>query len=154
MDRTLSVNQLINIRKSIFEVVSNLSDDDLLKIPNGFKNNTLWNLGHIIAVQQSLHYMLSGLEMQISKDFLKSFRKGSSPNEWGEIPNIAEVKKLFIELPEILLNDINSNKFIKYRTYKSETNLIINNIDEALLFNLFHEGIHCGIILSQIKFLD
>lgn len=36
--------------------------DQLNKIPEGFNNNLIWNIGHEIVAQQALIYKSSGLE--------------------------------------------------------------------------------------------
>ncbi|WP_407635809.1 DinB family protein [Solitalea canadensis] len=36
--------------------------DQLNKVPAGFNNNLIWNIGHEIVAQQALIYKSSGLE--------------------------------------------------------------------------------------------
>jgi len=64
-------------RRTIFDQVSNLNFDDMIKIPENFNNNILWNLGHIVVTQQLLHYTLSGLPTYLDKEFIRKFRTGS-----------------------------------------------------------------------------
>ncbi|WP_396177490.1 DinB family protein [Flavobacterium sp.] len=51
--------------------------EQLNKIPEGFKNNLIWNIGHIITTQQGLIYRLSGLPVMISKEFHNKYKYGS-----------------------------------------------------------------------------
>jgi hypothetical protein len=40
-------------------------------IPEGYSNNLIWNIAHIIVVQQMLVYKLSGLPMMISDEMVE-----------------------------------------------------------------------------------
>ena len=57
-------------RKLHLEFLEKYTLEQLNKIPDGFKNNLIWNVGHIITTQQGLIYRLSGLPVMISKEFL------------------------------------------------------------------------------------
>lgn len=51
----------------------------LNKIPDGFNNNLIWNIGHIIVAQQSLVYRGSNLPMYISDDLVNLYKPGTTP---------------------------------------------------------------------------
>jgi hypothetical protein len=152
-DLSLSIEMLKKERAITLEVINSLSDEQLLKIPAGYKNNILWNLGHIIITQQSLHYFLSRLEMYITREMMQAFRTGTSPSDWEIQPNIAELKELFLELPDKLADDYKKGIFKDYRPYKTSVGVSINNFEEAITFNHFHEGTHTGIILGMMKLI-
>lgn len=151
MDLSNSIKMLKTERQLILRGIENLSDEQLLKIPEGSKNNILWNLGHIIVTQQVLHYTLSRLEMRIPKELASIFRTGTSPSVWKETPNISEIKSLLLELPDKLLEDFNNGLFKEFRPYKTSTGVQLNSFEDAITFNHFHEGTHTGIILGLIK---
>jgi len=44
------------------EYFDNYTLEQLNKIPEGFSNNLIWNIGHIIVTQQVLIYKLSNLQ--------------------------------------------------------------------------------------------
>ena len=50
--------------------LENYSLEQLNKIPTGFSNNLIWNLGHIIVSQQGLVYRLSGLPINVSTEMM------------------------------------------------------------------------------------
>lgn len=151
MDLSNSIKLLKTERQLILRGIENLSDEQLLKIPEGSKNNILWNLGHIIVTEHVLHYTLSRLEMSIPKATASIFRTGTSPEVWKETPNIAEIKSLLLELPDKLLEDYNNGLFKEFRPYKTSTGVELNSFEDAITFNHFHEGTHTGIILGLIK---
>ena len=144
--------ELLKIERTvILNVTDKLSDEQLLAIPKGYKNNVLWNFGHILITQQSLHYFLSRLEMYISREMLLTFRTGTSPTDWKTQPNIIEIKELFIDLTDKLADDYKQGKFKDYRPYKTSIGVSIENFEEAVAFNHFHEGTHTGIIMGMMK---
>jgi len=144
---------LISGRKHILKLVSGLSLDQLIKIPRGYKTNVLWNLGHLNASQQILHYKLSGLQLSLSDEYISSFRKGSSPEKWETTPDIEETKKFFLELPEKTAEDYQNGLFKTFQPYTTSTGMELFSIEDSLAFNNFHEGMHCGIIQCMIKVL-
>lgn len=151
MDLSPSIKMLITERKLILRGIEGLTDEQLLKIPEGYKNNILWNVGHIIVTQQVLHYTLSRLEMPITKEIVSMYRTGTSPEVWKENPNISELKSLLLSLPNQLLEDYNNGLFKEFRPYKTSTGVELNTLEDAVIFNHFHEGTHTGIILSLVK---
>ncbi len=148
-----SIELLKKERTYIIDVINKLSDKQLLRIPEGYKNNVLWNLGHILITQQSLHYFLSRLEMYISKEMMQTFRTGTSPSDWQTKPDIIEIKDLFLELPDKLAEDYRNGIFKDYRRIKTSIGVSIENFEEAVAFNHFHEGAHTGIMMGIIQHL-
>ena len=49
--------------------------------------------------------------------------------------------------------DYNARAFKNYKEYTVSTGSTLISVDEALVFNNFHEGIHLGYILALIKSL-
>ena len=49
--------------------------EQLNRIPEGFSNNLIWNIGHIIVSQQSLVYRLSGLPTYVSEEMTNTYLK-------------------------------------------------------------------------------
>lgn len=45
-------------RKLFLEYFDNYTIDQLNKIPDGFSNNLIWNIGHVIVAQQALIYKI------------------------------------------------------------------------------------------------
>jgi len=71
MHFTLEV--LSNTRKFYNKFLEKTSLDDLNKIPQGFNNNIIWNIGHIVVTQQLLAYKLSGLPMMVSDSMIAKY---------------------------------------------------------------------------------
>ena len=48
--------------------------EQLNKIPEGFSNNLIWNIGHIVVSQQGLIYRLSGLPVNVSDEMTEKYK--------------------------------------------------------------------------------
>jgi hypothetical protein len=60
---------------------------------------------------------------------------------------------LALRLPQQLEHDLAAGCFVNYDPYTTRTGMTINTIEDALAFNLFHEGLHVGAMLSIAKHL-
>lgn len=146
-DITLKNRQLL---KSFIE---NLSLKELNTIPNGFKNNIIWNIAHVIVTQQLLVYNLSGLKTIVSEDMVTSYRKGTQPNRDLTEAEVDTIKNLLFSTIEKTKEDYKANIFQTYNQYTVTTKSTLSNVEEAIEFNNFHEGIHLGYILALRKSL-
>lgn len=144
---------LLQTRKFLISKIENLSVEELNKIPNGFKNNIAWNFTHLLVTQQLLCYKSSGLKCLISDEVIENFQKGSSPSSKVSLEEFAKNKDLFLQLPKKLEEDYNAGIFKDYTPYTTSIGVSLNSVEEAISFNLYHEGIHLGIILQLLKFI-
>lgn len=150
MHFTLEV--LPKTRKSFIKIIESISLDDLNKIPKGFNNNIIWNIGHIVVSQQLLAYKLSGLPMVVSDELVGKYRKDSKPEGAVSQEEVNEIKDLLMTTIDKTKVDYSNNVFKNYNEYTvSTTGNTLTNIDEAFEFILFHEGIHLGYVLALLR---
>lgn len=143
---------LKNTRGILSKIIENTSVEELNKVPAGFNNNIIWNIGHLVVTEQLLAYKLSGLEIKISETLVSKYRKDSKPDGDVSEEEIAEIQGLLLKSLAGTENDYNNGVFKNYNTYTvSTTGNTLNNIGEALQFILVHEGIHYGYILALLK---
>jgi len=148
---TRAIGILQNPRKLILETISNLTIEQVNKIPAGFNNNIIWNLGHMIASQQGICYKRSGLTLTVSDDFFKTYVSGSKPERFITEARYEEIKQLFFSTLEQMDADYAAGKFVTYESVNTRYNVFLSNIDEALAFLPFHDGLHIGYIMSLRK---
>jgi len=139
------------IREILLKIVDNHSLEQLNKIPEGFNNNIIWNVGHCIAAQQSLVYKLSGLPTMVSEDFILKYRKGTKPEGDVSQAEVDEIKTLLSTTLEKTENDFESGLFVEYTEYTTSMGFTLRNVQNALDFNNYHEGTHTGIIMAIRK---
>jgi len=138
-------------RRLILEIIGDLDIEQLNRTPDGFGNNVIWNIAHLVVTQQLLCYNLSGLDMVVSDRMVTNFKKGTAPDRKVSKVDFDTYKKLLIELPIQLEMDYKNDIFKKYHEYTTSLNVKIVDIDSAIGFNNYHEGIHLGAILALRK---
>ena len=140
-------------RTIILKFLEIYSLEQLNKIPEGYNNNIIWNIGHIIAAQQALVYKLSGLPILVSDEFISKYKKGTKPESIVSQTEIEEIKTLLAFTLLKTEEDYNNNVFLNYTEYTTSMGFTIHNVKEAISFNNYHEGVHTGIIMSLRKFI-
>jgi len=140
-------------RKILFQFLEKYTVEQLNKIPEGFSNNLIWNIGHIVVVQQMLVYKLSGLPMMISDEMVNAYKKGSKPEHSVSQTEVDEIKSLLLKTINQTKEDFDNKIFKDYQEYPTSTGFVLKNVEGAMAFNYFHEGLHIGIIMSLRKFL-
>jgi len=146
--------QIETIRKTrsfLLEQLKSLGTELINQIPEGFNNNIIWNLGHMIAAQQGMCYKRAGLPTIIGEDFWEKFRTGSKPQEPLNEQEITNIKDLLFTTLDKLEADLNNNIFGNYTTWTTRYGVEIGSIDAALEFLPFHEGLHSGTIFTMKK---
>ena len=111
----------------------------------------LWNVGHVVATEQALTYGLSGLPIDLPDGFVADFRKGSSPRDWTRDWDYAEVRDLLLATVDRTEADYRAGRFETYREYRTTPGVVLSSVDDAVRFNLYHEGLHLGAILALRK---
>jgi len=140
-------------RKVLSQILENHALEQLNKIPEGFKNNLIWNIGHIITVQQMLVYKLSGLAMMISDEMVEKYKKGTKPEHIVTQEEVDEMKSLLIETINQTEVDFNNKIFKNYHEFTTMLGFTLKNTEDALSFNYYHEAVHTGIMLGIRKFI-
>lgn len=138
-------------RKLLAPFLEKYTLEQLNKIPEGFSNNLFWNIAHVVVTQQLLVYKLSGLPMQISDDLVEKYRKGTKPEQPATQEEVDLIKSLLFSTVEQMKTDYENQLFQTYSEYPTSTGFTLHSVEEAIQFNVFHEGIHFGILLSMRK---
>ncbi len=144
-------NILRQSRKLIFKIIDGYSIEQLNFIPNGFKNNIAWNVAHLIVTQQLICYNLSGLPMHVTKEMVNLYKKGTVPEKEISSLEFEKIKEQFISIVDQFEKDYKEGIFKDFNEYTTSVNITLSDIDSAIAFNDYHEGIHLGIILSLRK---
>ncbi len=151
MEQHFSLNK--KIRVALTQELETLSLEQLNHVPPTHNNNIFWNIAHCIAVQQALCYGLSGLTWRVEKAIVKGYRKGTQPEGPVDQAMIDHTKGLLLSSLEELERDWQAGKFETYTPYTVGLGIHLTNVEEAIVFNNIHEGIHYGYILALKKLL-
>lgn len=140
-------------RKVLLGFLEKYSLEELNKIPEGFSNNLIWNIGHIIVVQQLLVYKLSGLQPMISNEMIEKYQKGTKPEHNVTKEEVDEIKVLLFSTLEKTKQDFAENIFQNYLEFTSMSGFTMKSAANAIEFNNYHEAVHTGIMMQIRKFI-
>ncbi len=127
--------------------------EQLNEIPNGFSNNLIWNIGHVIVAHQVLIYKSSNLQGYISEQLLKLYKPGTKPTGETSENEVNELKELLISLIEKMESDFYNGEFNIYNARTTSMGFHLGTLKEALEYNNYHEGLHLGYMMNIRKFL-
>ena len=145
------IDQTLQLRKGFYQILKTTPREKLLNIPKGFNNNIWWNIAHVVVTEQLLVYKMSGLNVEIPNSLVEKFRKGTVPDGTASDEEIELVKSLLFTTIEKTQVDYDNGIFKNFNEYTTSANITLRNVEDAIAFNNFHEGLHLGTILSLQK---
>ena len=144
------------IRYQCIELIDSVPADKLDIIPEGFRNNVLWNAGHLVAVQASLLYTRVGRPSPLDTKYVRYFAKGSSPEDFDNgLPPFDEVRQLLEKLIGVTQRDIPELEGLAYPEpiTVSVGSMTVKSFRDALSFLPLHETYHLGMMTAMKKLL-
>lgn len=137
-------------REWILDTFDKVSVEDMTKIPEGFKNNIHWQLGHVAGMMELPTAALTDSKTDDSKRYQKYFGYGTSPDDFDdETPSLDEIKAL-LEGQVPRLEDIEEERLEEDlpREFMGMTKRY-----EQLSFMILHESLHAGKIQEMAKLI-
>ncbi len=148
---TKAIDILLQPRLNILDQVKDLSIEQLNSVPPGFKNNIIWNLGHMVAAQQGICYKRAALNAYIDEDFFNRYKPGTKPEEFLDEAEFEKIKGLLTSTLDKLEADLNTDMFANYTGFVTRYGVELTGISDAVAFLPFHEGFHIGTIVALRK---
>ncbi|MDO5509451.1 MAG: DinB family protein [Weeksellaceae bacterium] len=140
------------LRGKLAAYLDHYSHQRLTDIPYGHRNHIFWNIAHVLVTQQLLCYYLADRPMQVSAELVQRYKKGTVPDPQADISrDLQEVKSLIHSTANRLQEDHIAGNFTDYQQYATSFGITLHNAQEAFRFNLMHETLHLGTILSISK---
>ena len=151
------MHQVFEITRTSRKVLSQFLEDytleQLNKVPAGFNNNLIWNIAHIVVVQQMLVYNLSGLPMMVSNEMVAKYKRGTKPEGDVSQAEVDEIQSLLFETINQTKADFNAKIFKNFTEFTTMSGYTMRSAEDALAFNYFHEATHLGMMMSLRKFI-
>ncbi|MBK0382603.1 DinB family protein [Pedobacter sp. SD-b] len=138
-------------RLFLLDYIKDLSTDQLNQIPQGFNNNIIWNITHLIATHQGVCYVRSGHQLRVDEMIYNNYKNGTLPQPFVNSHQIENVKELLISSIDVLEKDYNEGLFEKYISWTTRTDVALKSIEESINFLLWHDGLHLGVIMAMKK---
>src|SRR5688572_29172925 len=108
-------------RQLYSDFFKNYNLEQLNKVPAGFNNNLIWNIGHVIAAQQSLIYRLSSSPMNISEDFFERYKPGTKPTGIVSQTEADEIHHILQSTIEQTESDLKAGRFKEFKERTTAT---------------------------------
>ncbi|MEM7799790.1 MAG: DinB family protein [Chloroflexota bacterium] len=129
----------------IYNAVEALTPDEWFAMPTGFDNNIAWNIGHLLFVQQMILYRRSGLTPNVPETYGPMFKPGTFPSDWSRKPDIAEMLSLMKNVGDQVVADAAAGQFAGFEGMEIG-GVPLPDINSGASFNLWHDGLHLGVI--------
>jgi hypothetical protein len=149
------LNTLFVARQMTIGKVESVSEELFNLQPLQFNNTITWNVGHIIAVLDSLVFQRITQTSKLPKGFADLFKRGTKPSDWTVTPY---TKAELVELLQKQLNDLNEaftdkadDKLpspIQIRDFKPES------VGDVIGFAIVHERMHTTTISNLVKVIN
>ncbi|MDA8571901.1 DinB family protein [Flavobacteriaceae bacterium] len=139
----------LKTRAILYKFLEKFSLEQLNSVPKGYRNSIYWNIMHVVVTQQLLVYGLSNVPMLLDSEYIKAFRKGTKTEQDASQDDIEYLKSLLISTIEKTQSDYAAGIFTTFTSYTVSTKSTLTNVEEAIEFNNFHEGIHLGYIMAM-----
>ena len=149
----LSFEATIASRRSFLKMLENYSLAQLNYIPPGYNNNLFWNIAHCAATMQLLVYSLSDSQWRIPKEIVKEFKIGTKPERPYTQEDLDAVKAILVSSAEQCQRDYEEGYFGDYKGLIGKVGFDLKTIEDAIEFNLYHEGMHMGYVLAMRRFV-
>ena len=147
------IDLLTKTRKNVLEEIKDCSIEQLNEIPNGFNNNIIWNVAHLIATMDILVYKRSGTSPSVSDDYVDAFKKGSFPQGDLDEETIVQTKDQLLQTLLKLEEDYEKGVFGEYEERTTSYGVTLSTVEEAITFCNLHESMHYGQIKMMRKLL-
>ena len=138
-------------RNGFIALINSMSTEQLNLIPAGFKNNIVWNFGHLVVTTPALCYQRTGIQEDFPIPFQNSYKKDTFPTHPIETTEIYFLRELMIHTIDQLEIDYHAGVFNNgFTPYATGTyGATLNSIEEVLMTTLMHDNLHWGYAQAQ-----
>jgi hypothetical protein len=143
-----AIETIKTLRASTLNLIDGLSIEQLNKVPNGFNNNIIWNLGHLVAAQQGICYKRAGVETRVEESFFDLYKPGTKPERHISQDEFEEIKSLLVSTINQLEEDYSNSIFKEYPAFTTRYGVELASLEDAINFLPFHDGFHLGYIMA------
>ncbi|MEK6270466.1 MAG: DinB family protein [Planctomycetales bacterium] len=148
----LPLQQIRTAREYTLSLLEDLQPEDWYQMPSPPISHIAWQVGHIAMAQfrlclERLRNLQPGDWDLISKNFLRTFAKGTVPAEdLSDYPKPDEIKAVLHRVYDAVLKEISNYEEHDLEVPFRNPHPIFKTKKEALFFSAQHEMLHAGQI--------
>lgn len=143
-----TIETIKETRLNLLKFVDDLTVDQLNEVPQGFNNNIIWNLGHVAAALLGVCYLRAGLKTRIDEAFYLRYKPDTKPEGYIDGSEVEKIKSLLFSTLGQFETDYRENLFVNYTAWTTRYGVELKDINDAVQFLLFHEGLHLGYVMA------
>lgn len=145
------LGQLRTYRMELLHLARSFTEEETDIIPQGFRNNVRWNLGHVFLDQYLWIEALTKEEAPIPNGFKDWFSYGSTPADFtDDTPTFTDLLSLLQAQPDQIFERYADRMDKVYPAI----DMGMETIEQVLVRTIFHEGMHLQAILDMKKILN
>ena len=91
--------------------------------------------------------------MKVPKELVNKLKKGTVPDGKATDEELNMIKGFLFSTVEWAQEDYENRIFKDFNEYTTSANVALKDVEDAIAYNMFHEGLHLGVILSLEKML-
>lgn len=134
-------------RKAILALTSNLTVEQFNFIPEGYHNNIIWNLGHMITVSENTLSKNSDFVLPVHKFDITLFGKNKKPETPLSSQEISFIREALFETVRLFQQSahIDDSRTMEIGTGSQKITVGV------LHFLLFHDSMHINTIEKLLR---
>lgn len=141
-------------RTAILALTSDMSIEEINKVPKGFNNNIIWNIAHLVAAQDNIFYVKSGHPLKnIDQEYFDAYKPGSKPEQPVTTEEFERIKSVLFSSVDQLEHDLDLDIFDNYPAWTTRYGVEMENVNDGLSLLAFHDGLHFGYMLALKRIL-
>ena len=142
------------VRGKIATIARELTTEQLNKIPEGFRNNIAWHIGHIVVSTEALCYVRSGVNPAKNIPHIADYQNGSVPKS---VIGTEEIQYFLNRLQDSLTEieaDYQNGVFATVKPYATMTfGIEMKDIETIFEVSAYHDTLHFGHIQAMRKLM-
>jgi uncharacterized damage-inducible protein DinB len=143
------------VRGSTLHSLGNVNEEVIHTVPDGFSNNILWNVGHILLSAEQLLLRGANESGKLPNQYKGWFGGGTKPADWnGEVPSWHSLVSGLKEQQDWVVTEFGSRLDEKLATPFQIREVEFTTYGDVLSFVMFHEGLHLGQINAMNRLLS
>lgn len=140
------------IRRKFSALLDTLGTEQLNVIPEGFNNNIVWHLGHLVVSTPLLCYVRTGVSTGKHIDLVESYRNGTKPERYIGAEEIKWLHERLLSSLEEIEKDYREGLFREIQPYSTHTfGVELQNIEDVFQCCTLHDTVHWGNVMSMRK---
>jgi hypothetical protein len=155
--RTVLIEHSREIRDLTIVVAARFTDENAYRIPHRCGNCPIWNLGHLLVIQEDVLLRPFGERGVLPASYPELFGEGTCSCEWnGNRPDWDEVVSLLDPArarAEEFIEGIDLRAPLPDPTLTA-LGIVLSNAADALSFSTLHEAIHLGVLSTYARLLE